>query len=76
MNAAAQLVIAAAGFVASVITSVFVAGSRWGRFSSELRALQEAEKQHATKDDVGHLREQIAEIKGMFTLAPKRRRFR
>lgn len=44
--------IAVAGFVSSILVTVFIAGMGWG----------------SVKKDIQSLREQVAEVKGMFVL--------
>jgi len=43
------------GVIVSVISAVFVAGSRWGSVNSEMR----------------YMNDRLAKIEGMFTLTPK-----
>lgn len=49
---ALSLVIAAVGVLVSVCSSMFVAGSRWGRIEGDMRGMSE----------------RLARIEGMFTL--------
>lgn len=48
----AEIAIAVIGVLVSVITSVFVAGSRWGRVESKMESMND----------------RLAKIEGMFTL--------
>jgi hypothetical protein len=51
------LVTAAITFVASITTSAFIAGSRWGTISQEMRSMND----------------RLSRIEGMFTLTVKDR---
>ncbi len=68
---AESAVIALVGLVLSIIAAVFVAGSRWGAVQVRLEQLSRADADHASKGDVAALREQLAEIRGMFRLSLK-----
>jgi len=63
--------IATGGFVASVTSSAFISGSKWGQASTRLRAIEHSQEQHATKADVGAIAERVARIEGMFELRLK-----
>lgn len=66
-----SIIIALIGLVLSVVASAFIAGMRWGSVNQRLEQLQQADAQHASKADVGQVREQLAEIRGMFRLTFK-----
>ena len=66
---ALALAIAAGGFVLSVATSIFIAGSRWGQVRTEIAILTKAQETAATKDELAGVKESLAEIKGMFRLS-------
>lgn len=66
-----SIIIAAIGLVLSITCSAFIAGSKWGALRSQLEALRESDRNQATKADLAHVREQLAEIKGMFRLELK-----
>jgi hypothetical protein len=62
---AAEVVIAVAGFVLSVASSFFIAGSRWGEVKAKLAEL---ERDKVTTGDVRAMGERLARIEGMFEL--------
>ena len=64
----AEILIATAGVVVSVICSVFVAGSRWGRVTTQL---EELKRERVTRSDVSGIGERLARIEGMFELKLK-----
>lgn len=69
MSAVAEsAIIALVGLVLSIISAVFVAGARWGVVQARLEQLGRADQDHASKADVAAVREQLAEIRGMFRL--------
>lgn len=49
---AISMAIGVTGFVVSVLTSIFIVGARWA----------------SLKNDVNHIKIQLAEIRGMFVL--------
>lgn len=70
-SAAIATAISAVGLVLSVLASVFIAGTRWGSVNQRLDQLQASERDHVTRDDLANVREQLAEIRGMFRLTLK-----
>ena len=52
---AVQVIISAAGVIASVMVSSFVSGARWGRMETDMRSMAD----------------RLAKIEGMFTLRLK-----
>lgn len=66
-----SVVIALLGLVLSVICSAFIAGMRWGSVNQRLEQLQKNDAQHVTREDLANVREQLAEIRGMFRLTLK-----
>lgn len=64
-SAVVETVIAAVTFVASVGTSMFVSGTRWGRVETQLVDL---EKDRVRQSDINGLRDRLSRIEGMFTL--------
>lgn len=70
-SAAIATAISAGGLVLSVMASVFIAGSRWGSVNQRLDQLAASERDHVTRDDLANVREQLAEIRGMFRLTLK-----
>lgn len=67
----ASIIIALIGLVLSVVSSAFIAGMRWGSVNQRLEQLQQNEANHVTRDDLANVREQLAEIRGMFRLTLK-----
>jgi len=50
-----SIVIAGVGVIVSICSSMFVAGSRWGRIEGDMRSMTD----------------RLARIEGMFTLVPR-----
>lgn len=65
------VVITALGFIASVISSAFISGMRWGSMKTRLENLEHSQKDLATKDQLAGVKEDVAEIKGMFRMTLK-----
>lgn len=65
---ATSAIIAVAGFIVSLGSSVFVAGVRWGSVKARLDMLENAMKNSATKEQLSGVKEDVAEIKGMFRM--------
>lgn len=70
-QAEASIIIALVGLVLSVVASAFIAGSRWGSVNQRLEELQRADASHVSQADMANVREQLAEIRGMFRLTLK-----
>lgn len=58
-----EILISAATLVLSVASSMFVAGTRWGRVEADIRNLKEG--------DLRVISDRLARIEGMFTLTFK-----
>lgn len=76
MNAVTwSVVIAAAGFVFSMLGAAFLSGLRWGSVQARLdtmeRNITKIEQNSATRDQLSGVKEDLAEIKGMFRMVPK-----
>jgi len=65
---AASAVIAAGGFVLSLFGALSVSTYRSGRNDARLTALEMTISTLATKDQFAGLKEDVAEIKGMFRM--------
>jgi hypothetical protein len=63
-----EAVIAALGVIFSLLTSLVVVAFSYGRLVQRVNALEAGRVELATKSDIGHLSESIAEIRGMFKL--------
>lgn len=61
-------VISLGGIIVSIISAVFIAGTRWGNVNARLTNL---ETHSASKEDLQGVKESLAEIKGMFHLTLK-----
>lgn len=61
-------VIAGAGFALSVASAVYVSGRRDGRTEVRVAMLEANQDKMATKDQLAGLKEDMAEIKGMFRM--------
>lgn len=64
-------IIALVGLIMSVLVSVLVAGIWLGSLKQRLEQLQRAQDNMVTRDDLANVREQLAEIRGMFRLTLK-----
>ena len=67
----ATVVIAGSGVLISWVGSAFIAGARWGSVKTRLEILDVQVSTMATKDQLSGLKEDVAEIKGMFRMVPK-----
>jgi hypothetical protein len=65
---AGELIIAGITFIVSVMTSAFIAGTRWGRVQADVTSMKSQLDQSATKTDVQSTAERLARIEGMFEL--------
>lgn len=66
-----SLIIAAITLLLSVVSSAFIAGSRWGRVNMKLEGLERGQQDSATTSDLHGLTERLARIEGMFELRIK-----
>lgn len=62
------LIIAGVGLVLSWGGSLFIAGTRWGTVNTRLAVLERSMTDMATKDQLAGIKEDVAEIKGMFRM--------
>lgn len=62
---AVEALIAVVTFIASVGTSAFISGARWGRVQTTLADL---EKDRVRQGDITSLASRLGRIEGMFTL--------
>ena len=67
-----QIVIALIAVLVSWIGSAFIVGYRWGNVSTRLHMIEQRTDTMATKEQLAGVKEDVAEIKGMFrmTLRP------
>lgn len=68
---ALEVLIATGGFLMSVLASVFIAGTFKGRTDTRLAMLEKTQDTLATKDQLAGVKEDLAEIKGMFRMTLK-----
>lgn len=72
MSAAAiAAIITGAGAAVSILTAAFISGYRWGQVKTELAVMKRQLDLSATKEELTSVRENVAEIKGMFRLTLK-----
>jgi hypothetical protein len=64
----AQFVLAAVTLVMSWAGSAFIAGYRWGSVKTRMDVMENAMPTLATKDQLAGVKEDVAEIKGMFRM--------
>jgi hypothetical protein len=64
----ASLIITAVGLVGSWGGAAFIAGYRWGSVKTRLDIMESAMKETASKDQLAGVKEDVAEIKGMFRM--------
>ena len=62
------LVVSSAGLILSLIGSAFITGLRWGTVKTRLDMLETQYGQLATKEQLAGVKEDVAEIKGMFRM--------
>lgn len=60
--------ISAGGLLLSLVGSAFIAGLRWGSVKVRLELLESGFAAMATKDQLAGVKEDVAEIKGMFRM--------
>lgn len=61
-------IIAGAGLVISIVTSLLIVAVGYGRLQQRVAQLELGRAQLATKDDVQRVSDQVVEIRGMFRL--------
>ena len=59
------------GFIASVISAAFIAGYRWGSVKVRLDQLERQVPHLASGEQLAGVKEDLAEIKGMFQMVPR-----
>ena len=64
-------IIALCGFIASVIGAAFITGYRWGSVKVRLEQLERQVPGLATGEQLAGVKEDLAEIKGMFQMVPR-----
>lgn len=67
----AAIIISAGSVLVSWGGSAFIAGYRWGTVKTRLDMMEVNVGNLATKEQLAGVKEDVAEIKGMFRLAPK-----
>lgn len=60
--------ISVAGVFVSLLGSAFITGVRWGTVKTRLDILEKTVGYMATKDQLAGIKEDVAEIKGMFRM--------
>ena len=68
---AVAAIVGASSIVISWGGSAFIAGARWGSVKTRLDMLETQYTQLATKEQLAGVKEDLAEIKGMFRMVPK-----
>lgn len=68
---AVTLGITAAGIGISWAGSAFIAGYRWGTVKTRLDVLEISVSNSASREQLSGVKEDLAEIKGMFRMVPK-----
>lgn len=64
-------IVAGSGVIVSWIGSAFIAGYRWGTVKTRLDILESNFGALATKDQLAGMKEDLAEVKGMFRMVPR-----
>jgi len=67
----AALAISAGGVVISAVTAAAIAGARWGSTNTRLDLLERSFGTLASKEQLAGVKEDVAEIKGMFRMTLK-----
>lgn len=62
------LLISGVGLIVSWAGAAFIAGYRWGTVKTRLDTLESSQKSLASKDQLAGVKEDVAEIKGMFRM--------
>lgn len=68
---AVTAIITLVGVIVSWGGSAFIAGYRWGTVKTRLDTLENSVGAMATKEQLSGVKEDLAEIKGMFRMVPK-----
>lgn len=66
-----SVLISVLGLVLSLVGSAYVSGVRWGSVRIRLQVLESSLPTLATREQLAGVKEDLAEIKGMFRLAPR-----
>lgn len=66
-----SLIIAIVSIVVSWVGAAFIAGSRWATVTTRLEIMERSVQTMATKEQLAGLKEDVAEIKGMFRMVPR-----
>ncbi len=66
-----ELLLSGLTFIASVVVSVFLAGTRWGAVQAELAQLRRDNATIVRTSDLQPVNERIARIEGMFEMRLK-----
>jgi len=66
-----EIFIGVGTIVVSIIGSAFISGMRWGSTNNRLDNLEREVRAAATKEQLAGVKEDLAEIKGMFRMVPK-----
>lgn len=67
-NGLIDFLISLVGLIASIASATYIAGKRQGRDTQRIKVLEQQYEHLATKDDILHISEKVAEIRGMFQL--------
>lgn len=62
------VIVSGVGVIFSWAGAAFIAGYRWGTVKTRLEMLEQTSGQYATKEQLSGLKEDVAEIKGMFRM--------
>jgi len=66
-----MVIVAVGTFLASIGGSLFIAGSLWGGVRTRLDILEKQLPTLATREQLTGVKEDLAEIKGMFRMVPR-----
>jgi len=66
-----MVIVAVGTFLASIGGSLFIAGSLWGGVRTRLDILEKQLPTLATREQLAGVKEDLAEIKGMFRMVPR-----
>lgn len=66
-----SVIISVVTVLLSLAGSAFIAGLRWGTVKTRLDLLEHTVDNAATKEQLSGVKEDLAEIKGMFRMVPK-----
>lgn len=62
------LLVTSVGFLGSVASALFIAGIRWGSVRARLDFMEKSVERLASKEQLAGVKEDIAEIRGMFRM--------